>query len=58
MDAGLRDIVRGRLGSDLRKRAGIPETVSALRVCDIVLWMAHAEDHKARRCPGHGTLSV
>ncbi|MFD4544162.1 DUF6308 family protein [Streptomyces bauhiniae] len=43
---------------DLRKRAGIPETVSALRVCDIVLWMAHKEDHRARRCPGHGTLSV
>ncbi|MET8690992.1 DUF6308 family protein [Streptomyces bauhiniae] len=43
---------------DLRKRAGIPETVSALRVCDIVLWMAHAKDHKAGRCPGHGTLSV
>ncbi|MGW3339321.1 DUF6308 family protein [Streptomyces sp. NPDC001009] len=43
---------------DLRKRAGIPETVSALRVCDIVLWMAHEQGHKARRCAGHGTLSV
>ncbi|MFK4108809.1 DUF6308 family protein [Streptomyces sp. NPDC002176] len=43
---------------DLRKRAGIPETVSALRVCDIVLWMAHEQDHKARRCAGHGTISV
>lgn len=43
---------------DLRKRAGVPETVSALRVCDIVLWMAHREDHRSSRCPGHGTLSV
>ncbi|MFF7382730.1 DUF6308 family protein [Streptomyces griseoluteus] len=43
---------------DLRKRAGVPETVSALRVCDVVLWMAHAKDHKAGRCAGHGTLSV
>lgn len=42
---------------DLRKRAGVPETVSALRVCDIVLWMAHCEDHRSSRCPGHGTLS-
>ncbi|MFD8675922.1 DUF6308 family protein [Streptomyces seoulensis] len=41
----------------LRKRAGIPETVSALRVCDIVLWMAHHEGHRPLRCPGHGTLS-
>ncbi|MER8017014.1 DUF6308 family protein [Streptomyces griseoluteus] len=43
---------------DLRKRAGIPDTVSALRVCDIVLWTAHEKDHKARRCAPHGTLSV
>ncbi|WP_242625638.1 DUF6308 family protein [Streptomyces sp. BK022] len=43
---------------DLRKRAGVPETVSALRVCDIVLWMAHAKDHKAGRCAARGTLSV
>ncbi|MYS13720.1 hypothetical protein GTW73_07140 [Streptomyces sp. SID4982] len=43
---------------DLRERAGIPETVSALRVCDVVLWMAHHEDHRPLRCPGHGTLSV
>ncbi|MET7675953.1 DUF6308 family protein [Streptomyces seoulensis] len=42
---------------DLRERAGIPKTVSALRVCDIVLWMAHHEDHRPLRCPGHGTLS-
>ncbi|MFG2814133.1 DUF6308 family protein [Streptomyces sp. NPDC048410] len=43
---------------DLRERAGIPKTVSALRVCDVVLWMAHHEDHRPLRCPGHGTLSV
>ncbi|MGW5307263.1 DUF6308 family protein [Streptomyces griseoluteus] len=43
---------------DLRERARIPRTVSALRVCDVVLWMAHHEDHRPFRCPGHGTLSV
>ncbi|MEU6386474.1 DUF6308 family protein [Streptomyces bauhiniae] len=43
---------------DLRKRAGVPETVSALRVCDIVLWMAHHEDHRPLHCPGRGTLPV
>ncbi|WP_239072475.1 DUF6308 family protein [Streptomyces bauhiniae] len=43
---------------DLRERAGVPKTVSALRVCDVVLWMAHHEDHRPLRCPGHGTLSV
>ncbi|MFJ8733460.1 DUF6308 family protein [Streptomyces bauhiniae] len=43
---------------DLRERAGLPKTVSALRVCDIVLWMAHHEDHRPLRCPGHGTISV
>ncbi|MER8027986.1 DUF6308 family protein [Streptomyces bauhiniae] len=43
---------------DLRERAGLPKTVSALRVCDVVLWMGHHEDHRPLRCPGHGTLSV
>ncbi|WP_086696180.1 DUF6308 family protein, partial [Streptomyces recifensis] len=43
---------------DLRKRAGVPDTVTALRVCDIVLWMAHEKDHRARRCSARGTLSV
>ncbi|MFJ6842170.1 DUF6308 family protein [Streptomyces griseoluteus] len=43
---------------DLRERAGVPKTLSALRVCDIVLWMAHHEDHRPLRCPGHGTLCV
>ncbi|MFF2777422.1 DUF6308 family protein [Streptomyces sp. NPDC058052] len=33
----------------LRRTAGVPETVSALRVCDVVVWMGHrAEGHA---CP-------
>ncbi|MYR55299.1 hypothetical protein GTY54_03225 [Streptomyces sp. SID625] len=33
----------------LRQVAGVPETVSALRVCDVVVWMGHrAEGHA---CP-------
>jgi hypothetical protein len=27
--------------SDLREAAGLPETVSALRVCDVAVWMGH-----------------
>ncbi|WP_229695668.1 DUF6308 family protein [Streptomyces lacrimifluminis] len=26
---------------DLRQAAGLPETVSALRVCDVAVWMSH-----------------
>ncbi|MDJ0345162.1 DUF6308 family protein [Streptomyces sp. H10-C2] len=29
----------------LRQAAGLPETVSALRVCDVVLWMQHRGEH-------------
>ncbi|MFE9240501.1 DUF6308 family protein [Streptomyces sp. EN27] len=33
----------------LRQSAGLPETVSALRVADVAVWMAHpATGH---RCP-------
>lgn len=34
----------------LRRAAGVPETVSALRVCDVVVWMRHrAEGHACPR---------
>ncbi|CAL9327716.1 hypothetical protein E6R61_34815 [Streptomyces sp. LRa12] len=34
----------------LRKIAGVPETVSALRVCDVAVWMGHrAEGHACPR---------
>jgi len=34
----------------LRRVAGVPETVSALRVCDVVVWMGHrAEGHACPR---------
>ncbi|MGW9083679.1 DUF6308 family protein [Streptomyces yangpuensis] len=36
----------------LRQSAGLPETVSALRVCDVVLWMHHRTDHRRRGCIG------
>ncbi|GKQ40722.1 hypothetical protein ALMP_72450 [Streptomyces sp. A012304] len=37
---------------ELRQVAGVPETVSALRVCDVAVWMEHrAEGHA---CPGSG----
>lgn len=35
---------------ELRQVAGVPETVSALRVCDVVVWMGHpAEGHVCPR---------
>ncbi|MGW6137380.1 DUF6308 family protein [Streptomyces sp. NPDC055140] len=36
----------------LRDDAGVPETVSALRICDVVLWMSHVGDHRAKGCVG------
>lgn len=33
----------------LRQVAGIPETVSVLRVCDVAVWMRHRIEH--RNCP-------
>ncbi|MET7780073.1 DUF6308 family protein [Streptomyces sp. NPDC005388] len=30
----------------LRELAGVPETVSALRTCDVVLWMRHHAEHR------------
>lgn len=36
----------------LRQAADLPETVSALRVCDVVLWMYHRADHQRVGCSG------
>ncbi|MFE2375277.1 DUF6308 family protein [Streptomyces sp. NPDC059398] len=36
----------------LRQAANLPATVSALRVCDVVLWMHHHTAHQQRRCGG------
>ncbi|MCX5326827.1 DUF6308 family protein [Streptomyces sp. NBC_00120] len=36
----------------LRQAADLPVTVSALRVCDVVLWMHHRTDHQQRSCIG------
>ncbi|MER6314201.1 DUF6308 family protein [Streptomyces sp. NPDC001581] len=36
----------------LRESADLPATVSALRVCDVVLWMHHRTDHQQRGCIG------
>ncbi|MGY6026908.1 DUF6308 family protein [Streptomyces spinosirectus] len=34
----------------LRQAAGVPGTVSALRVCDVVLWMRHHAKHRQSDC--------
>lgn len=36
----------------LRDAAGVPATVSALRICDVVLWMSHVADHTRKSCGG------
>lgn len=35
----------------LRQAAGVPETVSVLRVLDVVVWMRHRADHREVGCP-------
>ncbi|MFL1905716.1 DUF6308 family protein [Streptomyces tauricus] len=34
----------------VREAAGLPRSVSALRVCDVVVWMRHRNDHRNRGC--------
>ncbi|MEV7141746.1 DUF6308 family protein [Streptomyces tauricus] len=34
----------------VREAAGLPRSVSALRVCDVVVWMRHRNDHRNRSC--------
>ncbi|MFD4232628.1 DUF6308 family protein [Streptomyces sp. NPDC058545] len=34
----------------LRQAAGLPETISVLRVCDVVVWMRHHTDHQEVGC--------
>ncbi|MEU4464101.1 DUF6308 family protein [Streptomyces sp. NPDC024017] len=36
----------------LRQVAELPQTVSVLRICDVVLWMYHRTDHQQRSCIG------
>lgn len=44
------DLALHRQLLELRQIAGVPETVSALRVCDVAVWMAHrAEGHACPR---------
>ncbi|MDT0434969.1 DUF6308 family protein [Streptomyces sp. NPDC005840] len=37
---------------ELRDRAGVPGTVGALRVCDVLIWKHHRDTHRKRGCPG------
>ena len=34
----------------LRQAAGLPETVSVLRTCDVAVWMRHRTDHQEMGC--------
>jgi hypothetical protein len=38
-----------------RYAAGVPETISTIRVFDVVLWMGHHEDHRRGRCRNTST---
>lgn len=43
--------LQGRL-LELRTVAGLPMTISPLRVCDVAVWMQHRTDHRPKQCPG------
>ncbi|MEU2169569.1 DUF6308 family protein [Micromonospora chersina] len=36
----------------LRRRAGLPDAISLLRVLDVVVWMRHRDEHTGYRCRG------
>ncbi|MGW4500670.1 DUF6308 family protein [Micromonospora sp. NPDC004336] len=38
--------------ADLRREAGLPDTISLLRVLDVVVWMRHRDEHTGYRCQG------
>ncbi|MEU8047597.1 DUF6308 family protein [Micromonospora echinofusca] len=54
--------LHGRLGeqdavlverlADLRREAELPDTISLLRVLDVVMWMRHRDEHTSYRCRG------
>ncbi|MFB6986096.1 DUF6308 family protein [Streptomyces sp. NPDC056304] len=52
MHAGLRadDHALHRELVTSRQAAGLPESVSALRICDVVVWMRHRTDHQETNC--------
>lgn len=39
---------------EMRDEAGVPETVTPLRVLDVIVWMRHRPTHVEVRCPRHG----
>ncbi len=39
---------------EARDEAGVPETVTPLRVLDVIIWMRHRPTHVEGRCPRHG----
>lgn len=59
---GVWDWLRGMLATDgavlvrqlvvVREAAGVPESVSVLRVLDVILWMRHHADHRRPGCTG------
>ncbi|MEV0881867.1 DUF6308 family protein [Micromonospora echinofusca] len=54
--------LHGRLGeqdgilaerlADLRRQAELPDTISLLRILDVVMWMRHRDEHTGYRCRG------
>ncbi|MFK4272570.1 DUF6308 family protein [Streptomyces milbemycinicus] len=37
---------------NLRGAAAVPTSVSALRICDVVVWMGHCDSHRNAHCTG------
>jgi hypothetical protein len=62
------EVLHGRLAADgeelrqeliaLRDRTGVPASISALRVLDVVLWMRHRSSHQRTACAYAGTVAL
>ncbi|MEU4779377.1 DUF6308 family protein [Micromonospora sp. NPDC023633] len=49
---GEQDAILADRLADLRRQAGLPYTISLLRVLDVVVWMRHRDEHTGYRCRG------
>ncbi|SCG16634.1 hypothetical protein GA0070610_2906 [Micromonospora echinofusca] len=49
---GERDGILAERLADLRRQAELPDTISLLRILDVVMWMRHRDEHTGYRCPG------
>jgi hypothetical protein len=49
---GEQDAILADRLANLRRQAELPDTVSLLRILDVVMWMRHRDEHTGYRCRG------